>query len=104
MADWQQPYDTRDLNYFSAKAKQIRDTASLLGVPALGMVGGVAREMAYGRNVDPYNPWARASAPIKSFLTSNEVDTSAPATMPGEVWKPITHQTLAEGFARSNLP
>jgi hypothetical protein len=102
MADWQQTYDPRDLNYLSRKAKQIRDTATLLGVPALGLVGGVAREMMYARKADPW--WATFSAPIKEFVTSNEVDTSAPATMPGEVWKPITHQTLAEGFARSNLP
>jgi hypothetical protein len=41
MADWQQTHDPRDLNYLAAKAKQIRDTASLLGVPALGLVGAL---------------------------------------------------------------
>jgi hypothetical protein len=102
MADWRQTYDPRDLSYLSAKAKQIRDTASLLGVPAMGLVGGVAREMAYARNADPW--WATFSEPMKDFLTSNEVDPS-PSLMPGGVlWKPITHQTLAAGFARSNLP
>src|ERR1051326_1859088 len=103
MADWQQTYDPRDLNYLSAKAKQIRDTASLLGVPALGLVGGVAREMAYARKVNPW--WAIFSAPLKELLTSHELDSSVPAewdSLPAV--KPITHQTLAEGFARSNLP
>jgi hypothetical protein len=101
MADWQQTYDPRDLNYLSAKAKQIRDTASLLGVPALGLVGGVAREMAYGRNVDPHNLWAVASAPLKELLTSYEPDGRPEG---GIVWNPITHEELANGFARSNLP
>jgi hypothetical protein len=78
MADWQQTYDRRDLNYLSAKAKQIRDTASLLGVPALGLAGGVAREMAYARNVDLHNRWAFFSAPIKEFMTSNEPEPSTP--------------------------
>jgi hypothetical protein len=83
MADWQQTYDPRDLNYFSRNAKQIRDTASLLGVPSLGLVGGVAREMAYGRNADPW--FAMFSAPMKDFLTSNEVDTREPSLMSGRL-------------------
>src|ERR1043166_1288107 len=99
MADWQQTHDPRDLNYLAAKAKQIRDTASLLGVPALGLVGGIAREMAYARNVDPW--LTMFSAPMKEFLTSNEPDASPGG---GVDWKPIPHQTLAAGFARSNLP
>jgi hypothetical protein len=105
MADWQRTYDPRDLNYLSDKAKQIRDTAALLGVSPLGLIGGVAREMAYARNVDPRS-WLAASAPIKEFMTSNEPEPSTPDwSMGGGVtWKPITHQTLAEGFARSNLP
>ncbi|MBV9429125.1 MAG: hypothetical protein JO084_15515 [Bradyrhizobiaceae bacterium] len=101
MAEWQQTYDPRDLNYLSRNAKQIRDTASLLGVPALGLVGGVAREMAYGRNVDPYDPLDIVSSPMKDFFTSNEYDSSIPDR---PAWKPITHQTLADAFARSNLP
>jgi hypothetical protein len=40
MAEWQQTYDPRDLNYLSRNAKRIRDTASLLGVPALGHAAG----------------------------------------------------------------
>jgi len=103
MADWQQAYDPRDLNYLSAKAKQIRDTASLLGVPALGLVGGVAREMTYARKNDPW--LTMFSAPVKELLTSHELDSGVPAgfdSLPAV--KPITHQTLAEGFARSNLP
>jgi hypothetical protein len=103
MAEWQQTYDPRDLDYFSRNAKQIRDTAALLGVPALGLVGGVAREQAYARNVHPLS--AIFSEPVKDFLTSNQVDTSAPSAMPGGVlWKPITHQALADAFARSNRP
>src|ERR1043166_8732105 len=98
MTDWQRTYDPRDLNYLSARAKQIHDTAYLLGVPALGLVGGVAREMTYARKPDPL---AVVSAPIKEFLTSNEPDASPGG---GVEWKPITHQTLAAGFARSNLP
>lgn len=100
MADWQQTYHPDDLNYLSRRAKQIRDTASLFGVPALGLVGGVAREMAYARDVDPYT-WEHYSAPLKEFFTSNEYDSSYPDR---PAWKPITHQTLADAFARSNQP
>jgi hypothetical protein len=46
MDDWRHTYDPCDLNYLSARAKQIRDTAALLGVPSLGLAGGIAREMA----------------------------------------------------------
>jgi hypothetical protein len=103
MADWQQTYDPRDLNYLATKAKQIRDTATLLGVPALGLVGGVAREMTYARKVDPW--WAMFSEPIKELQTSKELDSSVPAGLDSvPAVKPITHQTLAEGFTRSNLP
>jgi hypothetical protein len=100
MPDWR-TYDPRDLHYVSAKAKQIRDTAALLGVPAPGLAGGVMREMTRARNVDPYDKWAVASAPIKELMTSNEYDWSIPDR---PAWKPITHQTLANGFARSNMP
>ena len=54
--------------------------------------------MTYARKPDPL---AVVSAPIKEFLTSNEPDASPGG---GVEWKPITHQTLAAGFARSNLP
>jgi hypothetical protein len=108
MADWEQTYHPDDLNYLSRRVKQIRDTASLLGVPALGLVGGVAREMAYGRNVDPYHWWTKISVPLKEFLTTYESQSSSGApdydTPPGMAWKPLTHQTLADGFARSNSP
>jgi hypothetical protein len=33
MTDWQRTYDRRDLNYLSARAKQIHDTAYLLAYP-----------------------------------------------------------------------
>jgi hypothetical protein len=79
MADWQQTYDPHDLNYLSRKAKQIRDTATLLGVPALGLVGGVTREMTYARKVDPW--WATFSEPIKELQTSHELDSSVPADL-----------------------
>jgi hypothetical protein len=105
MADWQQTYDPRDLNYFSRNAKQIRDTAALLGVPALGLVGGVAREQAYARNVHPW--WGVVSDPIKDLQTTYESDSSVPdesSSPPALAWKPITHRTLADAFARSNLP
>jgi hypothetical protein len=106
MDDWQHTYDPRDLNYLAAKAKQIRETAALLGVSPLDLAGGIAREMTYTRQVNPHKPLIVAARPIKEFLTSNEIDRNAldwPMTG-GPAWKPITHQSLAEGFARSNTP
>lgn len=106
MDDWQHTYDRRDLNYLAAKAKQIRETAALVGVSPLDLAGGIARELTYTRQVNPRKPLIVTAGPIKEFMTSNEID---PSTLQwsmtgGPAWKPITHQTLAEGFARSNTP
>src|SRR5262249_36709965 len=97
MADWQQTYDPRDLNYLSARAKQIRDIAALFGVPAPGLAGGIAREMAYNRGVYAYDPFLIASSPLKDVLTSYEPVSSSE-------WRPISHDGWVDHLNRSNSP
>src|ERR1043166_7760717 len=102
MDDWQRIYDPRDLNYLSARAKQIHDMAALLGVPPLGLAGGVARELTYTRQVNPHKPLIRAAGPLKEILTSTEPDSNPPDR--SMTWRPITHESIADSFARSNMP
>jgi hypothetical protein len=54
--EWRYPFDDNGLNYLSRKAKQINDIAALLGVPAPGLAGGIAREMTLQRREYPNNP------------------------------------------------
>jgi hypothetical protein len=56
MDGWRHTYDPRDLDYLSARAKQIRDTAALLGVPSLGLAGGIARELPPSAVAPPAAP------------------------------------------------
>jgi hypothetical protein len=104
--EWRYPFDDSGLNYLSAKAKQIHDIAGLLGVPAPGLAGGIAREMTLQRLEYPKDLLWVAGQPVKALLTSAELDEPGrdPMTADSPVlpWKPITHGTIAEYFARSN--
>jgi hypothetical protein len=107
MPEYRYAYDPRDLNYIAAKAKPINDTAALLGVPAPGLAGGIVREMALEQFQYPKDLLRVAGKPVKKLLTSNEPDWASPDfSMVGGVnfWKPLTHQTIADYFARSNTP
>src|SRR5262245_55162909 len=103
MTDWRYPFNEKGLNYISAKAKQINDLAALLGVPPPGIAGGIAREMTLEQNEYPYQFLRQRLLPIKELLTSIEADNSERSAMaegPGFSWKPITHRTIADNFAR----
>jgi len=106
MTDWQHTYDPRDLNYLSARAKRIHETAEVLGVPALGLAGGIARELTLSREVYLHDPLIVAARPMKEFLTSNEADSTIPDSpmSSGRAWKPISHKAIADSFALSNTP
>ena len=106
MAEQLYAYDPHDLNYLSGKAKPISDTAAVLRVPALGIAGGIAREMTLERNVYPYDLLRRFGQPIKELFTSSEPywdPSESPASDESRArWRPITHQTIADYFDRSN--
>jgi len=105
--DWRYPFDDNGLNYLSAKAKQINDVAALLGVPVPGLAGGIAREMTLQRREYPKDRLWVAGQPVKALLTSTELDEPGRDPMGPDTpllpWKPITHGTIAEHFARSNI-
>jgi len=60
--------------------------------------------MTRSRKVDPYDPLVFVSSPIKQFMTSYEPDSTLdPSMAGGPAWRSITHDSLAESFARSNV-
>src|SRR5262249_7187629 len=104
MVDWRYGYHPQDLNYLSRKAQTIDQIAALLGIPPLGLAGGSAREMTLERY--GYGWFRRAAQPLKELLTTSEPDESGPNPMtngPDFSWKPITHDTIADYFDRSNM-
>jgi hypothetical protein len=108
MPEYRYAYDPRDLNYIAAKAKPINDTATLLRVPPPGIAGGIVREMTLTRYAYPWKPDWLAGQPVKGFLTSKEPVLSVPESdmlngFPAE-WRPLSHQTIANGFALANTP
>jgi hypothetical protein len=107
MTGWRYGYHPQDMNYISAKAKAIRDTAATLGVPPLSVAGGIAREMTLERYEYPYYPARRAAQPLKELLTSSEPDweTGSRRITYGYdfPWKPITHDTIANYIDQSNM-
>jgi hypothetical protein len=104
--EWRYPFDDSGLNYLSSKAKQINDIATLFGVPAPGLAGGIAREMTLERREYPKDLLRLFGQPLKAWLTSTEVDQPGRDPMTADSpllpWKPITHGTIADYFARSN--
>jgi hypothetical protein len=105
MPEYRYAYDRRDLNYISAKAKPINDTATVLRVPPPGIAGGIVREMTFERNEYPKNKLRTAFQPLKDFLTSNEPFFRSDAPLvPIIDSRPLSHDRLAEYFARSDTP
>jgi hypothetical protein len=96
MPDWRYSYHPQDLDYLSRKAKAIGDVSAVFGVPPLGIVGAIAREMTLERYEYPNNLVRRAAQPLKELLTSTESDPGTGAR------RPITHATIADYFTRSN--
>jgi hypothetical protein len=102
--EWRYPFEADGLDYISKKARSINDIALLLGVPAPGLAGGIARERTLERREYWRNILRVAGQPLKELLTS--IETAEPSRDPEAVVlppKPITHGTIADNFARSNV-
>src|SRR5712692_1718795 len=101
MADFKYSYDDRDLGYIAKHASTINSVASILNAPALGIAGGIIREMTLERFDYPKDPIRWLSGPLKQFLTSAEFpsDSEFPY-LPS--YKRLSHDTISQHFARSN--